>query len=690
MAHPVAHPSSLTPDCPSVQPSRLMKSLPQYVREPLAVGLRPIKSFPKMVSPISRPLLVPSLSVCAKAREQSVKTVLCTELPEGSSITGVKPASRIVLAPVSLSRLNVCAVAKLPEKEKKEISPVRGKSVHQHSPSPNAALTLRKSTPVSSLRVHPPASLSKDGASWSSQVSAMQHMPNAVSTRRVVSDTAHRETKTRSRVSSKAATPRCGKTPPVGVEERFNKRSNIAEGLAVKRALTPSSSEVGKKRRVVDAVICEILGKNEDTTSLNPLTALTVHASAAIVPALSILPTSAVIPRQPSNSQKPPIEAILRRCDLNVVNKTLGVYNLHSPSLETARKQSIPTLVSSSVNGEGQLARAAAYIQERILRCSSACVEFVPRTPKVPPDKKSKLDIQRRVLNVVNEAEKVSASSRSPESSTESALLFRSQFEDVLSMQPSEEVQAATLRHEAPRVDKISAVSSESAQVSVRLKCNVDGVQGRSPVLSIEAIEVDRRSSERLVETKEVSRELVKPALSSGETHSVGVLEHFPKCSAPTTRHAVKQAFNSSLSKGEEERQVSETVVSKIKGANEEIHVPFDNGDCERRPCKVIYSLNIPSAAMHSLETKADVFPPVSRPGNGWASTSCFLSIELCWRARRKPPEEVMLGGRHRRGVAGFLMPVSKPDRVCADSPHFPKQELVRRVLKPPDRMAVR
>ena len=302
----------------------------------MAVGPRPIKSFLKMVSPISRPSSVPSLSVCAKAREQSVKTVLRTELPEGSSIMGVKPPSWIVSAPVSPSRLNVRAVAKLPEKEKKEISPVRGKSVHQHSPLPNAALMLRKSTPISSLRVHPPASLSKDGASWSSQVSAMQHTPNAVSTRRVVSDTAHCETKTRSRVSSKAATPRFGKTPPVGVEEHFNKRSNVAKGLAVKRALTPSSSEVGKKRRVVDAAVCEILGKNEDTTSPNPLTALMVHASAAVAPALSILPMSAVIPHQPSNSQKPPIEAILRQCDLNVVNKTLGVYNLHSPSLETA------------------------------------------------------------------------------------------------------------------------------------------------------------------------------------------------------------------------------------------------------------------------------------------------------------------------------------------------------------------
>ena len=148
-------------------------------------------------------------------------------------------------------------------------------------------------------------------------------------------------------------------------------------------------------------------------------------------------------------------------------------------------------MVSSSVDGEGQLARAA-YIQERILRRSSACVELVPQTPKVPPDKKSKLDIQRHVLNIMNEAEKASASSRSPESSTESALLFRSQFEDVLSMQPIEEVQAAMLRHEAPRVDKISAVSLESAQVSAGLKCNVDGVRGSSPVPSIEAIEVDR------------------------------------------------------------------------------------------------------------------------------------------------------------------------------------------------------
>ena len=87
---------------------------------------------------------------------------------------------------------------------------------------------------------------------------------------------------------------------------------------------------------------------------------------------------------QPPDDPIPPIEVISRQRDtLRVVNKTSGVYRVRSPSLKTARKQS----VTPSVEGEGQLARAAAYIWERILRRSSACDEFVPRTPKVPPDK---------------------------------------------------------------------------------------------------------------------------------------------------------------------------------------------------------------------------------------------------------------------------------------------------------------
>ena len=63
------------------------------------------------------------------------------------------------------------------------------------------------------------------------------------------------------------------------------------------------------------------------------------------------------------------------------------MYGLHSPSLKTARKQSIVSCVPVSVEGEGQLARAAAYIRECIKRRSLASDEFPCHSDKVPPDK---------------------------------------------------------------------------------------------------------------------------------------------------------------------------------------------------------------------------------------------------------------------------------------------------------------
>ena len=61
-------PSPAVSDSPPLS-SRFMKNLLRSAREPLDIGPRPNKSSLKMVSSISRPLSVPSLSVHAKARE---------------------------------------------------------------------------------------------------------------------------------------------------------------------------------------------------------------------------------------------------------------------------------------------------------------------------------------------------------------------------------------------------------------------------------------------------------------------------------------------------------------------------------------------------------------------------------------------------------------------------------------------
>ena len=71
-----------------------------------------------------------------------------------------------------------------------------------------------------------------------------------------------------------------------------------------------------------------------------------------------------------------PIEAISRQRDLNVISKTLGVNSLHSPSLKTARKQSMVLFVPASIEGEEQL-RATAYTQEHI-KCHSSTSDDMP------------------------------------------------------------------------------------------------------------------------------------------------------------------------------------------------------------------------------------------------------------------------------------------------------------------------
>ena len=115
-------------------------------------------------------------------------------------------------------------------------------------------------------------------------------------------------------------------------------------------------------------------------------------------------------------------------------------------------------------------------------------------------------------------------------------------------------------------------------------------------------------------------------------------------------------------------------------------------GYVERQPASLVVSKAEMSAHLHSPAPSVALTPLALSPVflSQANSLLCLLSLEEWWRARSKPSEEVTLGGRHLHGVTGFPIPVSEPDRVCADSPRFPKQELVRRVLKPPDRMAVR
>ena len=222
-------------------------------------------------------------------------------------------------------------------------------------------------------------------------------------------------------------------------------------------------------------------------------------------------PTHATAPRQPLNGPIPPVEVISRRREQGIISKTSKENNIHSQAgLQTAERQSLPWLADARSEGGEQLARAAAYIQERLTRCASACDEFISQKPKVPLDKKAEPDTQR---HVIWETEKTRVSSCSPESLTESESISWSQIKAVPPLQPNGEVQSALLRFGTPRANEIYTESSESAQISTGLeyKTSDDGVRERRSALSIEAVKADRYSFEHLAEIKGVLEEPVTP-----------------------------------------------------------------------------------------------------------------------------------------------------------------------------------
>ncbi|KAF8337748.1 hypothetical protein F5887DRAFT_920317 [Amanita rubescens] len=308
-------------------------------------------------------------------------------------------------APASPTRRNAHAPDKL--LVTKEDSSVKGTSAVKHSPADNAPLFPCNPVPT------PPAwassaCLSKDGIMPSSQAISTRYTSNVkVSMRRAVNKTAHHKIpETHPRVSHEPSSPQLGGPPPVGIRGHSDECSKVAVGPADERALISSLSEVEERRRVSDAIVSKTKRTNEETRSPKAWAAPSLPTSTS-VPS-SILPTSTIGSSQPLGDPIPPAKVISRRHNLNVVNKTSEVHNLHSPSLETARKRSKSCDNPFSIEGEGQLARAAAYVQERLKRRSSTFDEFPRRSPKVPPDESLVVEFQPRRLEICKEATRAS------------------------------------------------------------------------------------------------------------------------------------------------------------------------------------------------------------------------------------------------------------------------------------------
>ncbi|KAF8332894.1 hypothetical protein F5887DRAFT_1162309 [Amanita rubescens] len=256
------------------------------------------------------------------------------------------------------------------------------------SPASKAAPMLLESAPVSSIRAFPAnsssprraplADSSKDGISPSSRANLKSRASNVV-------------TRASSQVSHSLALPLLDKSPHLAISVRHipsvvETRSRVSFEAATPRfGKTPSAGDIERSGPAVEQAL----------TSL----------SAEVGERRRVTDTIA-----------------------------LGVHNLRSPSFETARKRSNQYITPFSAEGEGQLARAAVYIQERLKRRSAAFDEFPRHSPKVPPDKQSEFastGIASRCLkvDVVSKEMKADVARTSPIRRTESLELSCSSLE---------------------------------------------------------------------------------------------------------------------------------------------------------------------------------------------------------------------------------------------------------------------
>ncbi|KAF8690034.1 hypothetical protein AX14_003149 [Amanita brunnescens Koide BX004] len=362
-------------------------------------------------------------------------------------------------------------------------------------------------------------------------------------------------------------------------------------------AVAATSGKAKEEWQKMDTVV-SIQHKNEVSSSL--MAPADVMLPASISNALSVLPTSAVIPYQPLNDQIPPIEAMSRQCELNVVSKTSGGNNLHLPGLMTAQKQSIVLHVPTSIEGEGQLVRAAAYIQEHIKCHAPAGDEFVHHMPKGPPDKSWKTETEAKAQCCPSDTinEELKASEISCLTIHWDSTPCHVQLEAVLPwpglikrlvigpVSLDERVLlSAGLTKTFPsswsslELDGLSVKSPSDRDCAVTGKQMITTCSGLSfpaavmqtvsaPVISPFTPTALPFSQAILTPCMPETRSKVsdKTYLQFVELPSAGLIEHFDKCSDAELGPAVEQALEFSSSKEGEEWQACDAVVSIHNG----------------------------------------------------------------------------------------------------------------------------
>ncbi|KAF8347517.1 hypothetical protein F5887DRAFT_1072518 [Amanita rubescens] len=114
---------------------------------------------------------------------------------------------------------------------------------------------------------------------------------------------------------------------------------------------------------------------------------------------------------EPVCEDKPPVEVVSRRRDLNAISKASRVSNVYSPLPRTARKQS-KLLITPSEPSEGKLlAKAVVHAQERTTRRSSIYNDTACRNLKIPLSRTTTSESKlQRVGNATVSTEKLASS----------------------------------------------------------------------------------------------------------------------------------------------------------------------------------------------------------------------------------------------------------------------------------------
>ncbi|KAF8341845.1 hypothetical protein F5887DRAFT_919024 [Amanita rubescens] len=487
------------------------------------------------------------------------------------------------------------------------VSKIKGTMEETHSPFDNATLLLLESVQTFPILTPYNRPFVEGIVSSSFEVSTPVTL-GVVNNGRLASIGTDQEVKTLTRVSSKTTVPRSDKP--------LAECSNLEEGYAVEQALAFShSTEVGKGRQACNAAVINEQ-KEEEASSPSEVPVVPVQ-SVSTPDASSFTPVRDVPLRLFSDKYIPPVEELSRRHDVSVVCKTSEVCSSHSRSLETTRKRAIVSTVPFSVEGEGQLKRAAAYIQERIKRRSSVPDEFPRYGSKGPPDKRMEItstaiESRRLETDVIRARLEARTTLTLSPCRTKGVKLSHSSPEATLELPDSSLGTSVT--------DGRDLKPRQLGQAVEAIRCSDECLKTEDSVLE-ESVIAPRVLKNEWAPGPDEGQPVSWKVVSKTEMRSACL--HSPVTSAALTPFALLPAFLS-------QALPSSLLSSELSGF---LTKSSGEGDCEWRHNKVANSPNNPGVGTQSPESKIRVVTLVSKPS---------FSLSVHAKAQEQPIKAVL------------------------------------------------